>query len=217
VNGVAELAAEVRAIRGLLDRESGRAQEVARMGKAAEAEVAALTAQAELHAQAEALLTRIAEDAQETARDQVEGLATRALQAIFGPELSFGLVPDEKGGQAVLDLVIRSEYGGVVTETPVLSARGGGLAAVVGYVLRLVMLLLTPEARRFLALDESFAHVSAEYVPAVANFLREVADKAGVQHLVITHDRTLAAVADREVRLSLGEDGTTRVAEGEPE
>jgi ABC-type branched-subunit amino acid transport system ATPase component len=104
-----------------------------------------------------------------------------------------------------------------VVETSVLDARGGGMAAVAGFVLRLVVLLLTPGARRFLALDESFAHVSASYEPRVAEFLREVADKAGVQVLLITHSTAFSDLADARYRLTLGADGITQVHEGESE
>lgn len=89
--------------------------------------------------------------------------------------------------------------------------------AVVGFVLRLVVLLLTPGARRFLALDESFAHVSASYEPRVAEFLREVADKAGVQIMLVTHSNAYGDLADAKYRLVLGADGKTEVFEGESE
>lgn len=88
------------------------------------------------------------------------------------------------------------------------------MAAVVGFVLRLVVLLLTPGTQRFLALDESFAHVSASYEPRVAEFLREVADKAEVQILLITHSDAYSDLADARYRLSLGSDGVTVVEEG---
>lgn len=211
------LCATARQLRQRVEREAGQAEQVARQGKAAEAEVARLTEEVERYLKVQTLLTTVGEEAQESARGQVEGLATRALQVIFGPELSFHLVPGERGGQATLDLMIRSDYGGSVTETPVLEARGGGMAAVVGFVLRLVVLLLTDGARRFLALDETFTHVSESYAGAVAEFLREVADKAGVQLLLVTHSPVYADYADAKVRLVLGPDGVTQVYEGESE
>ena len=216
-SSVSELAAAVRGQRHHLDRQAGRAQQVAEAGKAAEAEVAALTAQLELYDKVGSLLTSIGEQAQETARGQVEGLVTRALQAVFGPHLSFLVVPDEVGGQAVLRLLIRTERDGAVTERPVLDSHGGGLAAVVGYVLRLVVLLLTPDVRRMLVLDEPFTWLSEDLVPAMAEFLQQVATETGVQHLIVTHQPELGRYADSRVRLSLGPDLVTRVTEAEVE
>ncbi len=197
-----------------LEREAGQAAQVARLGKAAQAAVTRLRDSMELHEQAAALLVSIGEQRQESARVQVEELVTRALHVIFSENLSFHMVQSVKANRAEVDFVIRSEFDGDVVETSVIDARGGGMAAVVGFVLRLVVLLLTPGARRFLALDESFAHVSASYEPRVAEFLREVADKAGVQLLLVTHSQAYSDVADARYRLTLGSDGVTQVDEG---
>jgi DNA repair ATPase RecN len=212
-----DLSRRVLAVSSALERETGQAATVARQGKEARARAAGYRAALELHEKACSLLTTIGEQRQESARRQVEDLVTRALQVIFDENLSFHMVQSVRANRAETDFVVRSAYGEDVVETPVLDARGGGMAAVVGFVLRLVVLLLTPGARRFLALDESFAHVSASYEPRVAEFLREVADKAGVQILLVTHSQIYAGLADARYRLSLGPDGITQVEEGESE
>jgi hypothetical protein len=217
VTTLAKLASAARLSRSALDRQAGEAVMLARSGKHQAAEADRLRAQLELHDQVVALLTTIGESAQQAAQKQVEELVTRALQVVFGEELSFKLVPSVKRDQANLDFMLVSSYGTVTVETPVMEARGGGMAAVVGFVLRLVVLLLTPGARRFLALDETFAHVSESYVPRVAEFLREVADKAGVQLLLVTHSTGFSDAADQRYRLVLGPDGITQVFEGESE
>lgn len=214
---VAVLATRVRQRRSALDVQAGEARALAKRGQEAEAEVARLEAELESYERVCGVLTKVGETEQATAQRQVEELVTRALQVIFGEELSFRLVSSVKRDQAFLDFVLVSSYGDKTVETPVMEARGGGMAAVVGFALRLVVLLLTPGARRFLALDESFAHVSALYEPRVAEFLREVADKAGVQLLLITHSSAYSDLADTRYRLALGPDGVTRVFEGESE
>ena len=162
LEGTASLAAAVRLRRQQLDRQAGQAEQLAAQISATEAELAGYRALAELNARAGALLTTIGEETQETARGKVQELATRALQVVFGPEHEFLLKPGERGGQATLELLVRSRYpNGTVVETGVLEARGGGMAAVIGYVLRLVVLLLTPDLANVLFLDETFAHVSA--------------------------------------------------------
>lgn len=212
----------VQTARRELDQQIGQAKALAAEARRASGEVTGLKAQVELHSQVLAVLTSVGEARQESAQRQVEELVTRGLQTIFGENLSFHLVPGERAGQATLDFIIRSEYtagdeAGVnadaplIIDTPVLEARGGGMAVVVAFMLRLVVLLLTPAARRILFLDESFAHVSAEYRPRLAEFLREVADKAGVQIVMVSHDPEYEDVADTSYRLALGPDGTTEV------
>jgi len=206
----ADLALAVRQARTRADTEAGQAMVIGRQGKAARAEAVRLRESLELHEKVLGVLTSVGEARQESAQRQVEALVTRALQAIFGEELSFHLAPSVKGSQAVIDFVLRSRYGDTEVDTPVLDARGGGMASVVGFVLRLVVLLLTSGVRRFLALDESFGMLSAEYEPGMAEFLREVADKAGVQVVLITHSEAYSDAADAHYRLSLGPDGITR-------
>jgi ABC-type uncharacterized transport system YnjBCD ATPase subunit len=210
----ADLDLAVRQARKQADTEAGEARMTGRQGKAARAEVERLRESLELHEKVLGVLTSVGEARQESAQRQVEGLVTRALQVIFGEELSFHLVPSVKSNRAEVDFVLRSRYGDTEVDTPVLEARGGGMAAVVGFVLRLVVLLLTPGARRVLFLDESFGMVSADYEPRLAEFLREVADKAGVQIVLITHSKAYDDLADVSYELSLGPDGATRCTQG---
>jgi ABC-type lipoprotein export system ATPase subunit len=60
-------------------------------------------------------------------------------------------------------------------------------------------------------LDETFAHVSSEYLEPMGQFLREVVDKTGVQIIMVTHQPELAEYADTVYRFS-NKDGKTQVA-----
>lgn len=208
---MADLAERVRTARSRVDREIGEARAVGEAGKRLEAEAADLQAQVELHDRVTALLTRTGEESQMRAQSQIEELVTRGLQVIFDTATSFHVINSERAGQAQADFVIRTAYPDGVVETPVLEARGGGMAAVTGFLLRLVVLLLRSDVRRILFLDETFGMVSAEYEPRVAEFLAEVAEKAGVQIVLITHSSAFADAADRSYRLALGPDGCTVV------
>jgi hypothetical protein len=205
------LATQVRDARRRVDVRAGSAQQIAAHGKREQAEVARLASQAETLRKSVAVLTSLGEQRQAEAQRRLEELVTRGLQVIFGENLSFHVTERVVRNQAEVDFVIRSTYPDGVVETPVLEARGGGMAAVVGFMLRLVVLLLTPGARRVLFLDESFAHVSREYEPRVAEFLKEVAAKAGVQIVLVTHSDAYDDAADKRYRFALGPDGTTVV------
>jgi DNA repair ATPase RecN len=208
---LAELQAEARQIRSALDIEAGEAAAVGRAGQAALARTAELTALIDLHERVGMALTRVGEQRQEHAQAQIQGLVTLGLQTIFDdPALSFHLVQSVRAGQANVEFVIRSSYGAEMVDTPVLEARGGGMAAVAGYLVRLVVLLLTPKARRILFADESFAHVSEEFRPALGQFIRDMCARLGVQHVMVTHDPEYAAFADAHYGLFLGADGTTK-------
>lgn len=207
------LSAAVQAARSQVDRQVGEARAVAAAGKAAEARVAQLQELVALHDRVSVLLTRLGEEEQDTAQRQVEELVTRGLQTIFDERLSFHIVQEVKSNQAHVSFVIRSYIGETTVDTPVMDARGGGMAAVVGFLLRLVVLLLTAGARRVLFLDEPFAHVSAEFRQRVGQFLREVSTQAGVQIVMVTHDPEYEELADVSVRVTQTPDGVTQVTQ----
>jgi DNA repair ATPase RecN len=205
-----ELLGRLRAARSAADREAGAAQQLALAGQRAVAEAEEIRGLIDQHQRVTTLLTTIGEQAQEQAQREIEQLVTRGLQVIFGEELTFHLIPSVRASRAELDFVIRSHYGERVIDTPVLEARGGGMVVVVAFMLRLVVLLLTPGARRVLVLDEDFAHVSAGFEPRVAEFLREVCERAGVQVVLVTHSDAYADFADVRYQLRLGAGGVTK-------
>jgi DNA repair exonuclease SbcCD ATPase subunit len=217
---LAALEQRVRHQRRITDQLSGQAQEVGRRGLLVQEEIAQLEALGEQCERVIRLLSAIGEARQDEARKTIEELVTRALQVIFDENLSFHLVPGTRANQATLDFMVRSEYvagdeagvhhdAPVLVDTPVLEARGGGMAVVVSFVLRMLVLMLTPGARRVMFLDESFSHVSAEYEPRLAEFLREVCDKGDMQILLVTHSSAYSDLADVVYRLKQGPDGVT--------
>jgi DNA repair exonuclease SbcCD ATPase subunit len=201
----------VLAAQRAVDQETGEARALAREGMRVQQLVAELEEAVALHERVCAVLTSYGEQQQTQVQQQIEQLVTQGLQVVFEENLSFHLIQSVKANQAVVEFVVRSAYGDKTVDTPVMDARGGGLAAVVGFILRLVVLLKTPSVRKLLILDESFAHVSAEYRSRLAEFLRAVADRAGVQVFMITHDPDYGDVADKLYRLELNAGGETEV------
>lgn len=208
------LTERVRTLRRSVERRTGEAQAVAWNGKRVEEEIKTLTAERETLEKAAAVLSSIGEERQLTAQRQIEGLVTLGLQTIFDEDLTFHLVQGTRGKAPVVEFLVQTHLdNGQVVETPVLDARGGGLAAVVGFLLRLVVVLLSRKGRdTVLLLDETFAMLSADRLPGMAQFLRELVDRTGVQLLLVTHQPELAQAADRRYHFSL-RGGVTEVRE----
>lgn len=212
---LARLTTRTQQVRRAVDLKTGEARHVAMRGQAVQDEVAALQDEVALYDRVTGVLSSIGEQRQVAAQDIIEGLVTRGLQTVFGTGLSFHIVQSLRGKQVVVDFIVRTTLAdGRTVDTDVLAARGGGLAAVVGFLLRLVVLLLSPTRQdTVLILDEPFAHLSREYVPAMAVFLRELCDKTAVQILLVTHQPEFADVADVRHEFSLDDQGWTRVRE----
>lgn len=205
------LVVRARNRRRVLDERQGEARALLTRGKALQEEIASLTELIVDLDQTTVLLNSMGEDRQQRAQQTIEDLVTRGLQTIFDESLSFHIVQTTRGKTVQVEFVVRTTLQGRVIETPVMDARGGGLAATIGYLLRLVVLLLTRGQRQdsLIVLDESFSHVSQEYLPAVAAFIREVVDRTGVQHILVTHQEELVEGADRVYRFHM-EDGETK-------
>lgn len=179
-------------------------------------EIVELSASVVHHERAVALLNSLGEERQLRAQDAIEQLVTRGLQTIFEESLSFHILQDVKARRAEVTFIVRSELpNGVVIDTDVMNARGGGLAAIVGFLLRLVVMLLKTDTNQdnFLVLDETFAHVSDEYLPPLREFLRQIVDKTGVQILMVTHQPEFVEAADKVYRLSTSASGRSVVAQ----
>jgi len=162
------------------------------------------------------VLNTIGEDRQLQAQETIEELVTRGLQTIFDSSLSFHIVQTIKGRSVSAEFLVRTTLGDTFIETPVLDARGGGLAATIGFLLRVVVLLLGSGTKQdnVLILDETFAHVSEEYLPPLGEFLRELVDKTGIQIIMVTHQSEFMEYSDKSYRFSI-KDGKTEVREGD--
>lgn len=201
-------------LRRELDKRAGKREAVLARLDEARAEVAELTYRTvALDEAAEAMATYGEERAEELQR-RLEVLVTHGLKTIFTDvDLRFGVKTTRRGKQATTEMTVSSTMpDGTEVETDVLSARGGGVAAVIGFLLRLSVTLLRQDARPTLVLDETFAQLSAEYEPAMADFLRELVDRTNCQVILVTHSHAFDDVADRAYRFSLT-DGETHVTE----
>lgn len=160
------------------------------------------------------LLNSIGEDKQQKAQEHIEGIVTRGLQAIFGPTFSFHIAQTMKGKSASVEFLIRTQLDDTTLETPVLESHGGGLAAIVGFLLRVTVMLLDKgtDKANVLVLDETFGMVSAEFLDPLAEFVRELINKTGLQVILVTHQDQWLEYADKTVRFGI-KNGATFVRE----
>ncbi len=156
------------------------------------------------------LLNSIGEDKQQEAQETIEGIVTRGLQTIFGDTFSFHIVQAMKGKTASVEFFIRTHMAGTVIETPVLESHGGGLAAIVGFLLRVTVMLLDKAANKanVIILDETFGMVSDEYLDPLAEFIRDLVNKTDIQIILITHQSAWQSYADTTVRFGIKEGAT---------
>ncbi len=194
-----------------VDRQAGEARMVAMATNTLKTQVAELTVVGEACEEAIRVLQSFGETRQQELQTKIETLVTHGLRSIFDADMTFHISQKKVGQQVAMDFTITSLVNGELVETSIMDARGGGVAATAGFLLRLLFLLLKKDsARPTLVLDESFAQLSTGYAERLALFLRELVDKTGVQIILVTHSTVFSETADTTYEFSLV-DGVTQV------
>lgn len=146
------------------------------------------------------LLQATSEFARQQAKSRIEEIVTSALSVVFGKDYSFKIQITTKANQPVAEYYLESE--GIVTQLkPPDYDRGGGVADVVSLSLKLAVAELSGVTGT-LFLDEVGKHVSEEFAPNVAYFLKQYSENFNRQIVLITHNAALADVADHSLQVS---------------
>lgn len=183
--------------RSAFDQRVGQLRSLDASLKQAQAEVAQLTGRIEDLDQVAGLLTTYADDQQATVQGNIEKIVSTGLRTIFGEDLWLRIDNRLVGRRPELDFLLVSVIDGQTLETSILDARGGGVAAVAGFLIQAVLVLLTPGVRPVLFLDETFGQLSAAYLEPLAGFIRELVDRSALQVVLVTHSDVFRNHADR--------------------
>lgn len=145
-------------------------------------------------------------------RDRVEELVTKGLRAVFErTDLRFSFKLSTRSDRFGVEPVLISGFGDEELEVEIADGHGGGVADIVAFLLRVVVLCLArPKLSRVMILDETFKHVSPEYLRGVAVLLKELSESAGMQFVLVTHKPELLDAADVIYRASLDPKGQTK-------
>ena len=147
-----------------------------------------------LNEKVQRLLQLTSDFSRQQAKGRIEEIVTSALSVVFGKDYKFQLSLEVRANRPEVDYWLESE--GIVTQLkPPDYDRGGGVADVVTLALRLAIAELSGVKGPIL-LDEAGKHVSAEFAPNVAYFLKEYSQKFSRQIVLITHNEALAEIGE---------------------
>lgn len=156
------------------------------------------------------VLQAASETRRQELKDRVESLVTRGLRAVFNADLEFFFHIAHNRDVMTVTPRLRSKFKGKDLETEIVEGHGGGIADVVSFLLKVIVLVLArPRMAPFLALDEPFRHVSGEYLKGCATLLKELNKTAGIQFLIVTHKPELLDSADNVYRTEKDAEGAT--------
>lgn len=214
MNDLTNLKNRIISARRVVDRRITEARMIASQGKKLKEDIILASSDVDLYNKVAITLASIGETKQADAQHTIEELVTRGIQSIFDDKtLAFKVTQTQRGKTPEIKFSVESRgLNGRTVSTSVMDARGGGLAAVVGFLLRLVVMMLHKDIKEpVLVLDEAFAHVSAEYEIPLAEFIKELIDKTNVTIILVTHSTAFSEFADARYRMKLV-DGVTEVA-----
>jgi DNA repair ATPase RecN len=129
---------------------------------------------------------------------KIETVVTAGLRQVFGNRGNLRFVVEKKDGKRgnVYRLKVqKTRQDGLVIQGDVLKSFGGGLANVISFLLR-VMMIKKFKLSPFIVLDEAFNNVSKHYQPKVSEMLETLCNKHGYTILAVTHQSILTAAAD---------------------
>lgn len=146
------------------------------------------------------LLQKTSDFARQQAKIRMEEIVTSALGVVFGKNYKFWIELTVRGNRPEADYWLEND--GVKTQLkPPDYDRGGGIVDIISMALRLAVGELE-QIKGPLLLDELGKHVSAEYAPNVAYFLKEYSQKMQRQIILVTHSEALAEAGDASFQVS---------------
>lgn len=125
----------------------------------------------------------------------VETLVTMAIQTVFPEEqYKFVMEFDLKANRSEINLLVQQ---GEKTPYSPEDEQGGGLLDIISFALRVVMWSLEkPRSRPIFVMDEPFRYCG-KLTSLAGNMVKEISSKLGIQMLIVTHEDSLAEIADQ--------------------
>jgi len=194
---------QVKALSDTYQRELGSLEVLRQQLQGKQAELQEAQSDIEIWKQVQVLLGQVSEYARQQLKAQIEATVTAGLQAIMqDDEIRFVVEIRDLSGKPAADWKVVTTRGEQpVTASPE-DAHGGGIVDIVSLCLRAALLELSrPKPGGPFLLDEPGKMISTEYLPNVAEFLKQYLRQTGRQGILITHAEELAEVADVSYRV----------------
>lgn len=140
----------------------------------------------------------------------IEGVVTEGLKTIFvDQDLTFEAEISHRYNKVAIDFCLRQDNQLMPIKGHPMEAFGGGPTSIASLILK-VLAIRRLKKWPLLALDETLAAVSDEYIDQTGAFLRQLAEKTGISILLVTHKPAFldhAAIGYKGTEV-LADDGT---------
>ena len=197
----------IKQLRTRLEQEKGALKTIKDSIAQAEAELAQLRAAGQDIDEATIIFQKVAQDTQNQLSWYVTDMASAAIEAVFPENQDYKLFLEfvQRRGRTEADIFLADSEGNRIRPA---DAEGGGFIDVVAFILRPTLWSLDRTTRPVLICDEPFRHLhSREYHGRVAELLRTLSDRLGLQIIMVTGE-------DESTEIIEGADRIFRIANG---
>jgi len=151
-----------------------------------------------------------AQETQNQLKVKIEDIVQLTIDSCFPNKYKFQLDFTPKRGRTEAELKL-TEIENIEQEWNIdpLENCGGGVSDMESLGLRLAAWALK-QNENVIILDEPFKNLSEDKKPLAAEIVRELAERLGLQFIIITHEQTLIDIADNEIKFGLRKRKGTR-------
>ena len=156
------------------------------------------------------LLQKTSDYARQQVKVRIEDIVSEALNVVFGGNHKFMIDLTLRGNQPIAEYYLNDDSVITKLEKPDYD-RGGGKIDIIALALRLAVGEMEGVDGP-LFLDEVGKHVSKEYAPSVAYFLKEYSATFGRQIILITHNADLVEIGEVSLAVKRSQSGESEVS-----
>ena len=155
------------------------------------------------HEQAREVIRTVALETQEQLQYHISDITSLALEAVFLNPYALTAEFVQRRNKTECDLYFERDG----ERVDPISASGGGAVDVAAFALRIASWSMNhPKTQNVIILDEPMRFLSEAYQEKASMMIKEVSEKLGIQFIIVTHEPTLTAGADKvfETRIRKG-------------
>jgi len=146
------------------------------------------------HEKAKEIIREVGRKTQEQLQYHISDITSLALEGIFPDPYKLEVEFVQRRNKTECDIYF-SRNGERVDP---MSASGGGAVDVASFALRIASWSLQkPHTRPVIILDEPMRFLSEDLQEQASTVLKEISEKLGIQFIIVTHEPTITAYADR--------------------
>lgn len=190
-------------LRNIFERERGKQAVISQQITTLEDRHTALKEDLDQHEQAREIVREVGLKTQQQLQYHISDITSLALGAVFSEPYKLVVEFVQRRNKTECDLWFERDG----ERIDPISASGGGAVDVASFALRIAAWSMQrPRSRPVIILDEPMRFLSVDLQERASAMIKEISDKLGLQFIIITHESTLAAEADKvfEVRIKKG-------------